>query len=399
MHSPDNFVAIDTALASEKINLRLIEAIRKYLSLDAILICKFNDDLDEVKVCLAMGLAMEPFNGSLNYAIKDVIDNCFSTHPAPHIHSIANLAIANLARRHCSRTCDFHKAAFIPVKIDKRLYVALLFIADQEAPKKIPDEAISGVGHLITHFDGDAELARCKDYITVTELYIKEVGHDIATCVQATIAKAHNIEEGRIPASALASKAREIEAEILSISATAENLGIAIDPIFKVKDVVDFDLLEVIKKAIGQYSAEANERHLQIIPPRRIKPLFIWGEEKAIQFCLHHLLLNAIKYSFGGNNIEIDVSETPVDVCVSISNSGMPLPEGDELKNIWGFGIRGKRAKELHVNGSGIGLYTVKKVVNAHYGTTLARKTQEKTIFSFTIAKKQQLQRAIGLLC
>lgn len=399
MHYPDRFISLDVPSVTERTSRQLVDGLKKYFNIEAVLVCRLNEENDEVHVCASVGLPIEPFNGNLNYAVKDVIEDCFKVHPAPHIHSIAGRAISNLARRQAGQLGNFHKTAFVPIAIEGRHYVVFVFISDTDSPKKISEDAIQQIAQFVVHFDAGIEFIKYREHILVTERYIKEVGHDIATSVQAIIAKAHNIKDGRVPMSALASKAAEIELEILSIWATAENLGIAIGPIFKLKDVVDFDLLETIRSSVLQYSAEASERHLQFISPKRTKPLMLWGEEKAIQFCLRHLILNAIKYSYGGNNIEIEISESPTDVSVHIFNVGLPLPEGDELKRIWDFGERGKKAKDLHVNGSGIGLFTVKKIINAHYGDVCASKIREKTRFTFTIPKKVQLQREIGLLC
>jgi len=66
----------------------------------------------------------------------------------------------------------------------------------------------------------------------------------------------------------------------------------------------------------------------------------------------------------------------------------MPLEEEEEELHMWEFGFRGKRALELHVNGSGIGLYTVKKIVLAHggrYWCTVAREAENVVTFLFAI--------------
>ncbi len=81
-----------------------------------------------------------------------------------------------------------------------------------------------------------------------------------------------------------------------------------------------------------------------------------------------HLLSNAIKYGYGGSTVRINVEKKDDGIFVTITNKGIAFPTGSEARNIWDFGVRGEKAKALHVNGSGIGLYTVRKVVNAHAG-------------------------------
>ena len=53
---------------------------------------------------------------------------------------------------------------------------------------------------------------------------------------------------------------------------------------------------------------------------------------------------------------------------IIVSNRGVGIPGGQEAQKIWEFGYRSKYAKERHVNGSGIGLYTARRIVIAHGG-------------------------------
>lgn len=51
---------------------------------------------------------------------------------------------------------------------------------------------------------------------------------------------------------------------------------------------------------------------------------------------------------------------------------------------------------EMHVNGSGIGLYTVRKIINAHagvVGANISDETSNTTKFWFTIPKSSILKK------
>ena len=75
----------------------------------------------------------------------------------------------------------------------------------------------------------------------------------------------------------------------------------------------------------------------------------------------------------------------------------MNFPQVTKRKLIWDFGMRGKKAKELHVNGSGIGLFTVKKIdrpliADEHGGV------REKHDGSIDLPKVNRLKAELGLL-
>jgi signal transduction histidine kinase len=80
------------------------------------------------------------------------------------------------------------------------------------------------------------------------------------------------------------------------------------------------------------------------------------------------LVMNAIKYARGSTYATVSVMDRGNECGVSVTDVGKTLDD-EEKVYMWDFGWRGKKAKELHVNGSGIGLYTVKKIVTAHGGT------------------------------
>jgi signal transduction histidine kinase len=85
---------------------------------------------------------------------------------------------------------------------------------------------------------------------------------------------------------------------------------------------------------------------------------------------------------------------------VSITDFGIPLDYAGQ-KSIWDMGTRGHIAKKVHVNGTGIGLHTVKKIVRAHGGEVFcsSRKEQKgnrnKVTFSFVFPKKKIITKKI----
>ena len=160
----------------------------------------------------------------------------------------------------------------------------------------------------------------------------------------------------------------------------------------------DFDLLASVSKVIGFCSSDANERHITLTLECGLASVPLWGDIKGIEHCVGQLLLNAIKYSWGGSTVVIEVKKDGKFVLLTVANSGISLPKSEDLYKIWDFGFRGKAAKERHVNGSGIGLYTVKKIVAAHHGSVQTSSTGALTAFYVRFPEKGYLQSQLGLL-
>lgn len=78
------------------------------------------------------------------------------------------------------------------------------------------------------------------------------------------------------------------------------------------------------------------------------------------------LIENAIKYSYQGNSVDIAFVQHPNN-CLEITiDSYSPYCSADELSHIFDKGFRGKNAKKVSSDGSGIGLYFVKLLCDLH---------------------------------
>jgi len=231
--------------------------------------------------------------------------------------------------------------------------------------------------------------------LRVLESYVKEVGHDIASSVQSTISKLRNISRGKLDFELSKIKAKEAEEEILSIYRVAENLGFVVDPNYNIKDGGDFNLYESISDVIKQFKSEADERHIEIVLRSSNLLLNVWGDDKAIESAVSQYLINAVKYAHGSSTININIEEDDNNVTVIVINRGIPV-HAAEVAKIWEFGFRGSNALDRHVNGSGIGLFTVKKIVTAHGGSVNIRvggESRSITTFSFSIPKNNILAK------
>jgi signal transduction histidine kinase len=106
-------------------------------------------------------------------------------------------------------------------------------------------------------------------------------------------------------------------------------------------------------------------------------------------------LFNAIKYARGSSYVTVAASQTQTEAYIRVTDLGIPLRKEEE-ENIWDFGFRGQDALERHVNGSGIGLYTVKKIIKAHGGIVAAESSNKDpriVTFSFKLLKKDILKK------
>ena len=111
----------------------------------------------------------------------------------------------------------------------------------------------------------------------------------------------------------------------------------------------------------------------------------IEADPKRLRRALTNLLDNAFKYSTEGGTITISTKATDREVLISINDEGRGI-DPDDLPFIFDIFHRGKNVSEK--TGEGIGLATVKAIVEGHEGkVTVKSKLGQGTTFTVILPK------------
>jgi signal transduction histidine kinase len=158
------------------------------------------------------------------------------------------------------------------------------------------------------------------------------------------------------------------------------------------------DLADIVDKLIIEKKRMkmARERKLSIVvkKPKTSVPL-VWCDYKKISHAISNLVENAVHYTREGG-LTITYVVDPSFVKFSVTDTGVGLAPGDEEKLFKKFS-RGGRASDLRPDGSGLGLFITKKIVEGNMGeieVTSPGKNQGST-FSFTVPiyKDQKVEK------
>ena len=396
MFSHSDYQVFSECPCSDEAVDQLVEASIVSFNLQAGLLVLVDTINKDFKVVSAIRLPVEPFNGSEKRYLSDVISDSFSKFPKPHIHGIGDVALSGIVKRLNPAIAGANRIWFVPLKVKDSCFLFIGFPKHDCKVKGLSNELFTKLtqGLFLSDALRRAEIAEVR--LKTTELYTKEVGHDVASSVQAVLAKAKSITQKRVEGEAALRRAREIELEIMAIHRHAESLGIAVDRNYQVGEWDDFDAVDVMDDVMAHFLSEAEERHIALKKECKLNTLQLFGDSRAVGHALGQVLLNAIKYSVGNSTIWVRLYDEGDYVRFETNNLGIPLPVGSERNLIWEFGERSKAAKELHVNGSGIGLYTTRKIILAHYGTVFADSKGDR-VANVTIGFRMQKKRLLQL--
>lgn len=171
-----------------------------------------------------------------------------------------------------------------------------------------------------------------------------------------------NAEQKSFASKALESDNRMISFvnEMLSINHADDTL----DEVNKSK----FDLIKLIDELVFDFTGEAYKKDIQLIffKPENASLEVIADREK-IRVVVQNLIENAIKYSNKDGRVVINASKEDSTALVSVHDNGIGIGQTEQSKIFDKF-FRAENAKKQDSIGSGLGLYTTKRIIEKHNG-------------------------------
>ncbi len=112
--------------------------------------------------------------------------------------------------------------------------------------------------------------------------------------------------------------------------------------------------------------------------------ILLKAEYSTLTTAFSNLLENAIKYSSDSGNINVNLFQKNDNITIEIADEGIGIPKSEREK-IFNKFYRIGNEYTRNTKGTGLGLYIVKKVIQAHGGNISVKDNQPKgTVFSVT---------------
>jgi PAS domain S-box-containing protein len=130
---------------------------------------------------------------------------------------------------------------------------------------------------------------------------------------------------------------------------------------------IEFSLVELVKETATNFAKKAHEKGLglEIMEPQIKIPLVTADREK-IREVLENLLSNAIKFTTKGG-ITISFEQTKNEVVVAVADTGIGIP-ATAIEKLFTKFYRVGQSPMIESEGTGLGLYIAKSLVELHQG-------------------------------
>jgi len=110
-------------------------------------------------------------------------------------------------------------------------------------------------------------------------------------------------------------------------------------------------------------------------------------DDSKIRQVVTNLIDNAIFYSNGSPDITVNLYIKDDRAIFEVEDHGIGVPEKDRDK-LWQKFSRASNAQEVRVDGTGTGLYMVKRIIEGHGGTIIYHPLDHGSIFGFSLPHK-----------
>jgi signal transduction histidine kinase len=133
-----------------------------------------------------------------------------------------------------------------------------------------------------------------------------------------------------------------------------------------VLDLHPVDVNQLLDRAVAEARPRAEQAGVDV-SIRSDGPALVEGESARLSQLLDNLISNAIKFTPAGGDVEVAVSQADGKLRIDVSDTGMGISEEDTQRLFDRF-FRSQSALEREIQGTGLGLYISKAIVEAHGG-------------------------------
>jgi len=155
--------------------------------------------------------------------------------------------------------------------------------------------------------------------------------------------------------------------------------------------VASADMKEVIELALADCKDEIIAKKIKVdVKEANSVPKIMIDVEK-MKLAIENLIDNAVKYSREGGKIKVFLKSDGDNIHFEIQDFGMGIPESQQSKVFTKF-FRGDNATKVNAVGTGLGLFLVQNIIEAHGGKIRFKSEENKgTSFYLSLPIKEKV--------
>ena len=234
------------------------------------------------------------------------------------------------------------------------------------APVRDPDGRIAFAIGSLRDYTRSKEVEQLQhDFVSIVSHELRGPLTAIKGFVKTLIAKSENLPE-------------ETRREFLeTINEQADRLNQLVEDLLNVSHIEsrrlkiklqNLDLAELTGKLVKQFRTKWGDRRIKVEAPSELP--MVRADQSKVEEVLVNLIDNAVKYSPKGGQVKVSMHPQNGEIEVAVEDSGIGIAPEDAAKLFEKF-HRVASPETRDIGGSGLGLYIVKSLIEAHGGRIL----------------------------
>ena len=155
------------------------------------------------------------------------------------------------------------------------------------------------------------------------------------------------------------------------------------------------EIAPVLQFVINSYKEEFKKRiiNFEFKKPKKKLPRVLLDVEK-IKLAFQNIIDNAVKYTPAKGKVVVSLESNDKEIMISVKDSGVGIPE-EQKERVFSKFFRGVNVIKMETDGSGLGLFIAKNIVESHGGKIWFKSNKGKgTTFCFTIPIKKTTKKS-----
>lgn len=148
--------------------------------------------------------------------------------------------------------------------------------------------------------------------------------------------------------------------------------------------VTRVDIVKLMEQLLDEFYPSFTENRLECVYKTSHHSIIIRADGDLLARAFANLIGNAIKYSYQGNRVELNIDKMEDIVRIAVANFGEVIPEKD-LEQIFTRFYRVESSRSSETGGSGLGLAIAQSIVKLHGGSIKADSSEAGTVFTVTL--------------
>lgn len=151
------------------------------------------------------------------------------------------------------------------------------------------------------------------------------------------------------------------------------------------------DLREIVEEVTQVMQINANSRETGLKTSLPETPLTLWADHDKLYRVVYNLVGNAIKYTPHQGQVEVQAEPDGDQIVLRVIDNGRGMTEA-QIANLFQIYYRTEDAQKSKIQGTGLGLYIVKMLVEAHQGRiTVTSQLEKGSTFTIVLPKQPQI--------